>query len=331
MKKASVLFIIIVICGGVASFKVQSWNNETPVYDVIKSLGGQVQLHEIKLNTELIEKGKQLVHNGFTTDENGKKTSIQSKFFVCTDCHNTGRENPNLTVFDPEKRLAFAAKNNIPFLQATTFFGIVNRENWYNDDYQIKYGDRVLNSRDTLINAIQLCATECSQGRAFEDWEIKAVLNYFWSLQLKLGDLNLTKDDWSALKGKMHNQGKLKLLKTKYSLASPATFISPMEIEKRNNGKTGDADKGKLIYELSCLHCHGYDKKVTDLKLDHSEFSKSMFRNKLNSNTDIDLYYILRKGTPAHHAYRPYMPHYTKERLSDQQVEDLVAYLTAIE
>ena len=67
--------------------------------------------------------------------------SFISKYYVCTTCHNLEIEDPDLRVSDPETRLTFAKENDLPFLQGSTFKGIVNRESWYNDDYVKKYGD----------------------------------------------------------------------------------------------------------------------------------------------------------------------------------------------
>ena len=48
--------------------------------------------------------------------------------------------------------------------RGTTFYGITNRETWYNDDYYKKYGDLVKPANENLVEAVQLCAMECSQG-----------------------------------------------------------------------------------------------------------------------------------------------------------------------
>ena len=42
---------------------------------------------------------------------------------------------------------------------------------------------------------------------------------------------------------------------------------------------------------------------------------------------DLGLYHIVRKGTYADKGWRPYMPHFTEQKMSDQQVEDLRVYI----
>ena len=168
----------------------QDWNAETSVYSVLKEFGEPAVSHELsKVTPEMVARGEELVLNGRMQGPNAKLKTRVSKYFVCTDCHNTEREDPILTVIDPEARLEFAIKNGLPFLQATTLWGVVNRDVWYNDDYENKYGELVKEARHDLREAIQLCATECSQGRLLDEWEMESVLAYLWSLELKLGDL----------------------------------------------------------------------------------------------------------------------------------------------
>lgn len=129
-----------------------------------------------------VGRGREIVTKGFTRSASGRKTSRISKHFVCTSCHNIQREDPDLSVIDPQARLEYTNDIGIPFLQGSPFYGIVNRDSFYNDDYYKKYGDLVFAARDDLRQSIQLCSTECSQGRKMKKWELESVLMYMWTL-----------------------------------------------------------------------------------------------------------------------------------------------------
>ena len=317
--------------GDNASNKRSAFGPETPLSKVLLSLKDDKPFHyKEQFNEDLIQKGREIVFNGRTKDSNGKLTSVQSKHFKCTNCHNTVREDPNLTISDPEARLDYASKNSISFLPGTTLYGVVNRSSWYNDDYSSKYGDLVTPARDTLINAIQLCAVQCSQGRALENWEMEAVLAYLYSIELKLGDLNLSEKEQRKLEETI-SQGRksedmIALIKSKYLQGSPATFLAPVEIKERKYGEGGDSKNGALIYELSCMKCHK-EGGVTNFVLDNDQLTFKYLQKHLKKKSNKSVYQITRKGTYSIPGYKPYMPNYTEERMSKQQLEDLVFYI----
>ena len=157
-----VVLSIFVVCVGIAlsmSFvekKSTKISPEDSVYQLLKQWGVKPVKHEIEYTLEQVKNGKQLVEVGKSINPDGKKSKRISRHFVCTDCHNTVRENNSLFNPTPENRLDYAIKNNIPFLQGTTLWGIVNREKWYNDDYEIKYGSLVDSARNSLKSSIQL-------------------------------------------------------------------------------------------------------------------------------------------------------------------------------
>ncbi|GIK70184.1 MAG: cytochrome c [Bacteroidetes bacterium] len=336
MKKTGfIVFILVTVT--IFSFKtknveVNEWNIQTNLSDVLFTLGEPFPLHYIQhKNAELVKKGKEIIFYGRTTNARNKKTKRQSKYFVCTDCHNTKIEDPSLFLPEPEPRLAFAIQNNLPFLQGTTFKGIVNRETWYNDDYYKKYGKAVESSRDTLINAIQLCATECSQGRKFEKWEIEAVLHYFWSLDYSLGELGLNEKEYEllnkAIKEKRKDASLIKLLKSKYAQKSPALFgDAPYDKKKGYENITGNATHGAWIYEKSCMFCHD-EKRLSNLNLDYEKATFKLLTKNLTLHNEKSVYQAIRYGTKPVPGKRPYMPHYTISRMSNQQTEDLVAFI----
>lgn len=311
--------------------KTNGWTKDTPLSEVMTELGDKKPIHALtKVPTEQqIKQGRDLVTKGKTKGPNGKMTKRQSLHFVCTDCHTITREDPNNGVNSPDDRLKYAMENNIPYLQGTTLYGIVNRKSWYNDDYLKKYGKLVESSRDTMVNAIQLCATVCSQGRAFEDWELESVNAYLWSIENTLGDLNLTDQELVELNKadkNGNNQVLIDKLNNKFVSVSHATFDEPMEKELRKNGEGGNPENGKFIYKNACMHCHKHN-GVTDLKLDPAKVTMKMFDKNLNKENDWNLYHIIREGTHPHVGYKPYMPLYTKERMSDSQIEDLISYV----
>jgi len=334
MKRIIILGVLLI--AGILLF---SYKKEKIVFDeysrlsnVLIQLGDKKALHYIdKIDTNLAHKGEEIVIKGRTIAPNGKKSKLQSKYFTCVDCHNVVAEDPNLRKSDPEARLKMAVEKNIPFLSATTFYGMVNREHWYNDDYQVKYGDLVKPAKDTLKNAIHLCTVECSQGRAFEDWEMEAVMHYFNRIGYKLKDLKLSASDYKKLntyKENQKNEALIKWLKSYYLQYSPATFLDPLPWDKRGYGKNGNAENGKLIYEKSCMHCHATG-RVTNFTLDQDKIDLGYLKKTMRTDKHSALYNIVRKGTYALPGYRPYMPNYTLERLSHQQLEDLAAYINS--
>lgn len=331
MKKVSILLLIVI------SFSLISWNSYNDFFtfpptnklsDLLLEYGDKKQTHyRENPAAELIERGKSLVYNGRAIGPDGKMGPFISKYFDCTSCHNQVQEDPIITQFDPQARLEYAAENNLKFLPATTFWGIYNRESWYNDDYVLKYGDLVKAASKSLEESTQLCAKVCSSGRYLEDWELEAILAYYESIQLTVDDLNLTEDDINYLNSDESNQDKLARIKSKYALKSPATFPkNPDNKIEGYAGLIGDPTNGKKIYELSCQACH-QDGGVSPILLDDAKVTFKKFNNNLDKNGLWNLYDIIVHGTYADKGKPRYMPHYPEERLSPQQIEDLRAYV----
>ena len=171
MKKSIYLFALVLVYGLLISLTSNSTSDliveaDTPLWTVLEELGAAPPNH--KVNDELdkvsAELGENIVLRGASKGTLGK-VKLQSKHFLCTSCHNVQKEDPDLKISDPQARLLYAKEKGIPFLQATTLYGAVNRSSFYNDDYEKKYGDLVKPTRNNLREAIQLCAVECSQGR----------------------------------------------------------------------------------------------------------------------------------------------------------------------
>jgi mono/diheme cytochrome c family protein len=299
------------------------------VAELLISLGDVPQKHYIKdIDMKKVAMGEEIVLKGNTTMADGTRSKKVSEFFVCTDCHNLGPEAPNALENDPDIRLRYAMDKDIPYLPGSTFWGMVNRTGWFNGDHIIKYGDLVKPANHDLHNAVQLCSRECSSGRYLEDWELEAVMHYLTTLQLKVSNLGLSADEQGALSNSSDKDAAIALVKSKYLDAVPATFLEPLALESRGMGTKGDVTKGKFIYDRSCMHCHkvngvakttfGNEKGQKDFAWLVSYFPK---------NNGGSIYYICRKGTPPKKRTPQYMPIYSNEKLTDGQIEDLVAYV----
>ncbi|GAB5418427.1 MAG: hypothetical protein Crog4KO_33590 [Crocinitomicaceae bacterium] len=305
--------------------------SQMSVSSVLLMLGDDTLVHHIdRVDSDLVKTGEDLVLKGFTLRD-GKKSKRISTHFVCTDCHNLTREFNDITNDSPEDRLAYARANDLPFLPASTFWGIYNRTSFYNKDYVKKYGDLVINARDSLANATQVCAKYCSSGRYLDDWELEAMMHYFKSLELKISDLDL---DANTIKN-LQKFGKLKVaekeelittIKAAYTQKYDATFLETMAREERKFGEGGDSEKGEAIYEESCMHCHGSG-RLTYLSLGKNKLDARLFWSNRESYRDQSLYQIVRHGTYSKPGRRQYMPLYTEEKMSDAQLNDLMAYL----
>lgn len=331
MKLATiVIFIAALFLGSATDISDQNYQEEATVIEILEKNGVDYSDKKPNFNIKGVsaEIGKQIFHKGFASHD-GMKAKQQSKHFVCTSCHNYQQEDPDLTINDPQARLEYTADRDMPFLQGTTMYGAVNRKTYYNGDYFKKYGELVYDARNDIRNAIQLCATECAQGRALKDWEMESMLAYLWTLQYKLSDLNLDEAEKNLI---MKNDGStsdttiVNMLESKYLSGSDATFIPPPTDRKAGNGLQGDAENGKLIYKNSCLHCH-YQGRYAYLYLDDHKMSLKYLRGKIPTYHPHSLYQVVRWGIGSHYMNEAYMPNYTEEKLSEQQLADLVAYI----
>ncbi|MEM9930393.1 MAG: cytochrome c [Bacteroidota bacterium] len=312
---------------------VMTMTDDTPVAEVLKELGAEPAAHLVDKSADnvSVEAGKRLVLEGIAAAPYGGKTRRQSKHFLCTSCHNVVKEDPDLRVADPEARLQYAVDNDLPFLPGTTLYGVVNRTTFYNGDYEKKYGDLVRPARKNLREAIALCATECAQGRELENWEMESVLSYLWTIGLKMGDLDMPESGMGkvqmALQGNGDKAAAAELVQSYFLDNSPATFLTPPPDRKEGyEGLVGDATRGQQIYDLSCLHCHG-ERRYSFFNLDDSKYSLDFLEKHFTVYTRYSTYQVVRYGTSPMGGKRAYMPHYTQQRMSNQQVEDLRAYV----
>lgn len=335
MKKLGIIATLAAITA-ILAFTTQApreWDKDTPVAAVLVSWGESPPAHYIATPDPVkVRLGMQLVNEGRATRD-GKKTSFISRFYVCTDCHNLEREDPVLTNYDPDARMRYAIEHNLSFVQGSPFWGIVNRETYYNDDYEKKYGSLVDDARNSLEGSIQLCAKECSSGRYLDGWEVEAITHYYNTLQLNLGDLDFEEEDWrwinSASRNTDHRKDIIKL-KSMYSLRSPAHFGDwPADSEKGYEvSSEPDPEIGREIFERSCQTCHR-KYGCSQLILEQDKLTYAKFMRHLGKDTKYNLYEILRKGTYAELGHPQYMPMYPIERMSDYQVECLRAFMEA--
>lgn len=340
MKKYSVILFLssILIVGILVSWKtdsseirpyVKDYVNMS-VEDMLVSLGEKKSNHSIEIaDAEKAKVGLTLITEGSADykEFNGKRIS---PYFVCTDCHNLTKEWDDISSEDPQLRLDYAVKNDIPFLPGSTLWGIYNRETFYNKDYVKKYGELVLNARDTLPNAIQVCAKYCSSGRYLEDWELDAIMHYFKSTELEYSDLNLSKTEVEELNRILekptHKAEAVSYIKSKYVQGYDATFMETQDRKEREMGKNGDPVNGEKIFSSSCMHCHE-NARVTFMGLNDDVLTGRKFWKHRKDYDSWSMYQITRHGTYPISGRRQYMPLYTKEKMSDQQLEDLMAYV----
>lgn len=295
------------------------------VEEVLIKLGEKPPIHYIPvLNQDSARMGEEMVRYGKLLDGSNKRIS---KYFYCTDCHNQVKESADPGDESPEAVLEYGKANKIPFLPAATFYGLYNKQHWYNGDYEKKYGDLVRPTRDTLFNAIQLCATQCSQGREMEAWEIRCVMHYYKSLEYKIGDLVFTNYEINLLGKSIVNNPALarEIIHSRYNEINEATF-GTSEIPEIA-GYEPNYENAEYIYQYGCLHCHAKEKEITNFDLGMDKLSFKFLEAKLYKYNSFSLSHITRYGTYAVSGRKQYMPQYTMENMSNEQLLDLIGYI----
>ncbi len=309
-------------------------DGDMPLSEAYERLGKTSKYEDLDVSEEQIQIGWNIVHEGFPKKK-GRKNRLQSKHFKCTSCHNVVKDSPSLSYDNPQERLDYCDENGLPYLQGTSLYGAINRETFYNGDYQKKYSSypRIKEANKDLREAIQMCAIECAQGRPLKKWELNAVLAYLSTLELKVGDLNLTEEETTQINtwiNEADKNGKTKgidLLSSKYAKAAPATFtLTPKDASVGYEGITGNPENGEKIYRLGCLHCHE-DKRYSMYNLDDSKLTFKSLEHHLDKYNRYSIYQVSRYGAPSYAGKRAYMPQYSLEKMSNQQLEDLRAYI----
>jgi hypothetical protein len=329
----------------------------SPGIDELLGTGGR-QRHAARLAKTPIESttygweqyarwGRELYHAGQVAKPPiGVAPSMPiSNFYRCTHCHNNRREDPNLVDQDPEARAEWIAKqpkstapDARPLFLApgTTLWGAVNRESFYNDAYELYHsltvdGGREMNP-ESLEDAIQVCCSYCSVGRLAEPWEMLSFLTYFWDLEVRLADLDLPAPVERAVLDVLSNPAQSprelvlqtrRLMKRMYLRRAGDSATAPPSFDAdRKQGPysdkllfEGDVKLGARWYALACEHCHGEGKpnelSGADLVRDRKRFHA-----------------VLSHGTSRDD--EPYMPMFTAQRLSRQQIADIQVYLESL-
>ena len=331
MIRSGIFLLLVVSFVLLGSRTDQVWSESSLLGDVLIALGDEVPAHaRPNANEELIQRGYELVHLGKSVSPEGKRSGYISKYFMCTSCHNQSIEDPDLRFSDPEARLDYTIEQGIKFLPATTFYGMANKESWYGGDYYRKYGDLVKPANKSLAEATQLCAKVCSSGRHLEEWELEAILAYYWNIQFKLSDLDLEPDEFDrlikSLKEGEKSKDLIQLLKSKYLQETPVQFGSLPNSMYEGFAFEGNIENGRKIFENSCQSCH-HKEGVSTILLDDDQATMNKFVRHLQKKTNYNLYKIIREGTYTEKGKPRYMPLYPKEKMSDQQIEDLRAFV----
>ncbi len=110
---------------------------------------------------------------------------------------------------------------------------------------------------------------------------------------------------------------------------APATFADSPKNKQAGYSNTTieNLKNGRIIYESSCLHCHE-NQRYSDLRLDNSKPSFNyLLRGIASKQNNLSMYDVIRHGTDTYGAKQAYMPNFTLEKMSNQMVEDLKAYL----
>jgi mono/diheme cytochrome c family protein len=307
------------------------WSSSPRVRELREALGVPRPSHAVEPDPAQIARGRELLTRGWTFGPDGQRTKQQSRGFVCTDCHNLEREDPDLRVSDPEARLDYVAARGLPLLPATTLWGVVDRESWFNDDYLQKYGALVDKAHGSLREAIQLCSVECSQGRRLDDWELDAILAFLATRSIGLDDLPAGAPGRPEIEAARAGDSDaraavLASLRASYLPQSPATFADPPATHDKDSGYgiPGDAARGERVYRSSCLWCHAAG-GPGEYRMSFSPGKARELLHNMPRHDKWSFYEAIRHGTPVRGGH--YMPQFTTQRLSDRQVEDLRAFL----
>jgi len=340
MYRLPLIVTALIICFGLtAAMLIQPnpYDKQTPVSSVLIALGDETPEHYIGTHDmDKLSKGKDLIITGGPW-MNGKVEYRLSNHFVCVDCHNIQPESTFADDNDPDSRLQYAKEFNQAYLPGSTLYGITNRTSWFNGDHEKKYGKELIDpARHDLKNAIQLCSKECSVGRELTDEEMESVLHFLNSMELKMKDLNLSDDELAQIvkvgQTPEEKEVNIKLIKSKYLDGYPATFAEAIPKKERKMGKEGNLENGKWIYDKSCMHCHSPEKTITDRTVFGTEKDQKDFKwlaSYFKKSNGGSIYWITRHGTASKDHIPQYMPIYSKEKLSNSQVEDLAAYILA--
>lgn len=339
-KVFSVLLLTIIALTNLAVHTVPSprleITNDTKVWKVMTSLG--------KINVNVLSKqerydpvkGQQLVMRGSTRNFKGKKTAKTSAKLFCIACHTIEKEHPRVGTMNPQTRLEHGDSMGIPFLPGAPFYGLVNRVAFFTNDYQqvFAHKDRIAlqEGHRNIRLAIQACNKVYAKGRKLEAWEIESILAFLWTLELKMGDLQIPDKTVAiieeSIKTNIGNSKAVNLMRRYYQEVYPASLVGPIPIGERNriSPVLNSYGNGKRVYKQSCLHCHG-GKRYANLNLDRSQKTFNFLKKHFDIPSKYSIYDAVRYS-PGSKANKTNPPHYTVQRMNNQQIQDLRFYIT---
>ncbi len=316
---------------------ISDFGDDTPVWELLEKLGMNGAPRAKSSAEASADKGSEFVHKGYSK-KNGKKTAKLSKFYVCTTCHNVVKEFEDPSKISAADRLDYAMKTGIPYLQASSFYGIANRNIFFNGDYrkQFEKNPEIVKASGDLREAIKFCNKNFAQSRDLEAWELESILAYFWTLQFKVSDLKLSNIDKEQIKKALQSENAkasaISFIQSKYAMAMPATFLKIPRFSALKDDLYKDSRRlkeGKTIFEQSCLHCH-LNKKYSFFSLENELLTfKAMEKATRSENYIFSMYYLTREGLPPRMGHKSAMPLFTAEKLSPEQLESLYLYVSA--
>jgi len=131
---------------------------------------------------------------------------------------------------------------------------------------------------------------------------------------------------YAALDNTADQAAAIEIIKSKYLTKSPATFGTAYDSMIKKDEYTGNPDNGKKVYEGSCLFCHE-DRKYSFFQLDNDRLTFKHLSKKAGGYGRHSLYQVSRYGVYSRSGKRSYMPQYPLEKMSEQQLADLRAYI----
>lgn len=313
-------------------------NDETPLWDVLVKLG-KIKTNMLDTTKQYsVRKGEELVYFGQTTDFRGNSTSRLSKKLVCSACHSTESEYGMSDMYDPQARLDHCDSLDRPFLPASPLFGMINRRYFFNEDYITVFqtdDQKLKNDAHTDIrSAIQFCNQYIARGRELKEWEVESIIAFMWTMELKIGDLNLSQVDKDkvqyAIDNNRSNARAVDIVRRYYPEIYPASLEAPQEValRKQTSPILNSFTNGKVVYQRSCLHCHR-NKRYSNFKMDMEQSTFKFLKKHLDDTSRHSIYDVIRYN-PGSKGNKAGMPHYSNERMSNQQLQDLRFFIIQV-
>ena len=184
--------------------------------------------------------------------------------------------------------------------------------------------------------AVHICGSYCSKGKKdpsnendffLKPWEYRALMTLLWENELKLSNLKLgadalhvlkvapilLKEDPTDIEKELIDQYR-KFLKSRILTKAVATERQ----QDINDRPQGDSQRGEKLYSVSCALCHPRD---------GSRSVGPLLQPNVIRQNEEEFYQRVRELKIESAVSGPYMPGFTLERLSTQQLEDIKAFL----